>query len=219
MSTSRQSLRLRHEDAEIALELDIGNTAEAPLAPPDPASVYRSIMDSPWLGNTPLSACLQGGQHYDWEFRDGLDGPWIIWSFTLKSPERKHKRHAAALRRALDLLLGGPDLACPRCQQRFPASALLRAASGYARATDSGSSTCPCCDRNLEFRLRTGAIELGYTYAAGAAHFDAVSTHPARGLRITTSAHELIATLDDQCFAIRYSDPDRAERASTRARE
>lgn len=132
MSTSREGLRLRHEDAEIVLELCISDRADAARPRLDPAVVYRSIMDSPWIGNTPLSACLIGGQHYDWEFSYSPAGPWIGWSFTLKSPERKHSRHAAALRRGLDLLLGAPDIACPRCQQRVPISALLRAATGYA---------------------------------------------------------------------------------------
>jgi len=142
MSTSREGLRLRHEDAEIVLELCISDSADAARPRLDPAVVYRSIMDSPWIGNTPLSACLVGGQHYDWEFSYSPAGPWIVWSFTLKSPERKHSRHAAALRRGLDLLLGAPDIACPRCQQRVPASALLRAATGYACTACASSPPC-----------------------------------------------------------------------------
>ncbi len=49
MSTSREGLRLRHEDAEIVLELCISDSADAARPRLDPAVVYRSIMDSPWI--------------------------------------------------------------------------------------------------------------------------------------------------------------------------
>ena len=52
--------------------------------------------------------------------------------------------------------------------------ALLGAATGYAFATDSGSAPCTRCTKAIDFRVRNGSVEIGFTYWAGSFHFEPI---------------------------------------------
>jgi hypothetical protein len=65
---------------------------------------------------------------------------------------------------------------CPRCHGAFAVAALLARVAGYLPETDSAAASCPLCNASLEFRVRPGALELGYTYRAGSLHFESVAS-------------------------------------------
>ena len=79
------------------------------------------------------------------------------------------------------------DIVCPRCDRPVSTHAFLAAAVAYWRETDSGTADCPACHQSVEFRVRPGAIEVGFTYSAGALHFDSVASYPVRGLRVAST--------------------------------
>jgi transcription elongation factor Elf1 len=99
-------------------------------------------------------------------------------------------------------------LTCPRCNQPLTADALLGASLGYSPVTDSGGSTCAACGEGLEFRVRAGVVELGFSYWAGSMHFEAVSTHRVKGLRLVSSGDRIEATLGERSYVL---NPPRAE--------
>ena len=78
-----------YENADIKLTLRVKGPAGTP---PDlklnPHKIYQAILDSPWVGNQPLSGCLKGGQKYDWEFCYGGE-VWVQWEFELKTKLKK----------------------------------------------------------------------------------------------------------------------------------
>lgn len=75
-----------------------------------------------------------------------------------------------------------PDPACVFCHGPIDVAAFLSRTEGYATLTDSGNAPCPRCGRSLEFRVRSGALELGYTYWAGSMHFEGMETFTVPGL-------------------------------------
>ena len=85
-------------------------------------------------------------------------------------------------------------LICPRCDERVSPESLLAAVAGYSTATDSGSSLCPVCHAAVEFRVRPGRLELGYTYWAGSMHFEALSSAPIAGLRLVSEIGFIVST-------------------------
>ena len=95
-----------------------------------------------------------------------------------------------------------PDLTCPTCKQSFPALDVLRASSGYSLVTRSGSSTCPACHADLEYRVSTGTVELGYTYWAGSLHFEAVAAFPVETLRLVTVGDRVDAVVGSRSFQL-----------------
>jgi len=74
---------------------------------------------------------------------------------------------------------------CPLCRAAFALDALLAGVVGYSSGTDSACAPCPRCRAVLEFRVRSGSIELGYTYWAGSFHFEGMVTVSVSGLRRT----------------------------------
>ncbi len=94
------------------------------------------------------------------------------------------------------------DSRCLRCDQPVPAEALLEAASGYSTVTNSGSSTCPLCNQSLEFRIRSGILELGFTYWTGAMHFEAMSSHVVHGLRLASADGRVEAAIGGRVFSL-----------------
>lgn len=94
------------------------------------------------------------------------------------------------------------DLTCQKCHHALPIEDLLGAAFGYSRATDSGASSCPACRDCIEFRLRAGVVELGYTYWAGAMHFEAVSSQRVVGLKVLWTNEILTATVGNRTFRL-----------------
>ncbi len=93
-------------------------------------------------------------------------------------------------------------LICPLCSKPFSREAFLAAVSGYSTLTDSGSSSCPECHGALEFRVRPGCLELGYTYWAGSLHFEAVRSFRIAGLRLLSAAGSLSAGIRGEVFPL-----------------
>ena len=71
---------------------------------------------------------------------------------------------------------------CPRCAATLDLPALLAGIS-YWRGPGVFTGVCPACGEGLEFQVRAGAIEFGYTYWAGSMHFEGVRSHRVAGLR------------------------------------
>lgn len=101
-------------------------------------------------------------------------------------------------------------LICPLCSKPFPREAFLAAVSGYSTSTDSGSSSCPECHAALEFRVRPGCLELGYTYWAGSLHFESVSSFRIAGLRLISTAGSLSAGIKGAVFPLSPPRPPSA---------
>ena len=95
-----------------------------------------------------------------------------------------------------------PDILCPRCDRPVSAYAFLGAASAYWRETDSGTADCPACHKSIEFRVRSGVIEIGFTYWAGALHFDSVASYPVRGLSVSSSPDLVEVSLAGHSFRL-----------------
>ncbi len=57
----------------------------------------------------------------------------------------------------------------------------------------------------MEFRLRAGVIELGYTYWAGSMHFEAVSSKRVHGLRVAWTDDFFTATIGTRSFTFASS--------------
>ena len=74
---------------------------------------------------------------------------------------------------------------CLSCRGAFTVAELLARISGYAREVDAFTASCPHCGQGLEFQVRAGTVVLGYTYWAGAMHFEGMVDLSARGLRRT----------------------------------
>jgi hypothetical protein len=103
------------------------------------------------------------------------------------------------------------DSKCLRCDQPVSAESLLEAASGYSTATNSGSSTCPHCNQSLEFRVRSGALELGFTYWAGSMHFEAMSSHRVIGLHLVSVDGRIEAAIGGRVFSLTPSPSNPAD--------
>lgn len=63
---------------------------------------------------------------------------------------------------------------CPSCKKPMSGDALARAITVYSPATHLHVTACPNCGSNIECRVHSDALELGYTYWAGSLHFDGV---------------------------------------------
>ena len=98
-------------------------------------------------------------------------------------------------------------LICPLCSKPFPRENFLAAVSGYSTLTDSGGSSCPECHGALEFRVRPGRLELGYTYWAGSLHFEAVRSFRIAGLRLISTAGSLSAVIQGAVFPLSPPPP------------
>ncbi|HYN01815.1 MAG TPA: hypothetical protein VE359_05190 [Vicinamibacteria bacterium] len=85
---------------------------------------------------------------------------------------------------------------CPHCHEGFALEPFLRGVTGYSATTDSGGAPCPLCRESLEFRVASGALEIGFTYWGGSLHFDALSVHRVRGLRLVHSGASITAVLN-----------------------
>lgn len=73
---------------------------------------------------------------------------------------------------------------CLKCGREFAAAELLAGLKGYDPRTNSGVTSCAACGDVMELRVQPGKIEVGYTYWAGAMHFEGMATVPAPGLEL-----------------------------------
>ena len=74
-------------------------------------------------------------------------------------------------------------LTCPSCDSEVPPEGLLSGVQGYSNETDSGVAPCTRCGKAIEFRVRAGSLEIGYTYWAGSLHFEGMVGVSVPGLR------------------------------------
>lgn len=80
---------------------------------------------------------------------------------------------------------------CLTCKQPFEVADFLAGLTSYATFTDSGTARCPRCGAQLEFRVKAGTLELGYSYFGGSMHFEALETFPVSGLRQHRNGQEV----------------------------
>ena len=73
---------------------------------------------------------------------------------------------------------------CPFCEKELDAAAFLAGASGYDASVGYGCAACPHCAKPIEFGVRTSTLLFGYTYWAGALHFEPMIEYAVPGLRI-----------------------------------
>lgn len=72
---------------------------------------------------------------------------------------------------------------CLFCRQTFEVAELLGKLADYSTLTDSGAAPCPRCNKQIEFRVRSNELVLGYTYFGGSMHFESFETVRVPGLR------------------------------------
>lgn len=70
---------------------------------------------------------------------------------------------------------------CPFCKTPIDAERMARATADYSPSMHLHVSSCPNCAQTIEYRARSGGLEIGYTYWAGSMHFEAVALVPLRG--------------------------------------
>lgn len=80
---------------------------------------------------------------------------------------------------------------CPHCKQPFTGAQLVLRVECYASSNGLHICACPHCATSIECRIRSGELEVGYTYWAGSLHFEGVAALPVRGLRVADAAGNL----------------------------
>jgi predicted RNA-binding Zn-ribbon protein involved in translation (DUF1610 family) len=80
------------------------------------------------------------------------------------------------------------NIECLSCKHAVSVDAFLTACSNYWAAVNAVKFTCPHCRATTEARVEHARIWLGYTYAAGCAHFCGMVEIPVQGLDVGTSA-------------------------------
>lgn len=89
---------------------------------------------------------------------------------------------------------------CPRCDGEIAIAEMLAKGLAYSRELDIYSVVCPACEQGLELRVRTGRMEIGYTYWAGSMHFEAVATFSVAGLRRHQEGDRVGIALGDRVY-------------------
>ena len=87
---------------------------------------------------------------------------------------------------------------CPFCNAAVLPEPFLRGTTAYTTGTDSGVAPCLGCAKPLEFRVRSGSLDLGYSYWAGSFHFEPLFSIHTPGLRQTRTGITVSITLHDR---------------------
>ncbi|MEJ3651630.1 hypothetical protein WEH80_01300 [Actinomycetes bacterium KLBMP 9759] len=85
-------------------------------------------------------------------------------------------------------------ITCPGCSHPVPFADFIEACSAYSPALGTVRWSCPSCGSTTDFRPVEGAVQVGYVYAAGTAHFAAMETVPVPGLTTERRAAHLVVT-------------------------
>lgn len=88
------------------------------------------------------------------------------------------------------------QVTCPGCKQPLDAQEFLGSCNSWSESIDCIQYRCPRCASPSEARLETGRISHGYIYAAGSAHFAAMTHEPLPTLVVERTAEGLHVTLD-----------------------
>jgi predicted RNA-binding Zn-ribbon protein involved in translation (DUF1610 family) len=91
---------------------------------------------------------------------------------------------------------------CPSCKRCVTVAAFLSACSDFWPNVDAVRFTCPLCGEVTQARLESSRISLGYTYAAGGAHFCGMIDVQVDGLTVYRNGDELQAQLEGQTWTI-----------------
>lgn len=94
------------------------------------------------------------------------------------------------------------EFTCPFCKRAFDVASFLFTIRGYSTATDSGIAPCPQCDTELEFRVRSGGLDFGYTYWSGSFHFEAMETVRLPGIRKRRSGSSVTLELNGRVLPV-----------------
>jgi len=73
---------------------------------------------------------------------------------------------------------------CISCKAEVEVGAFLAGLGGFIEQTSSASAKCPACGGSIEFQVRSGSLELGYTYWAGSLHFEGLVTVRVPGIKV-----------------------------------
>lgn len=99
MSTSAKFL---NDEIELSISVRATDAAEFGAALGS-EEIYRSIIESPWAGNKPLSECIKSGERFSGGF-NLRKGPWLEWEFIMKGEPRKRPK-LSVLKSAISSLL------------------------------------------------------------------------------------------------------------------
>lgn len=73
---------------------------------------------------------------------------------------------------------------CLSCKAEIEVGAFLSGMGVFHAETRSATAKCPACGVALEFQVRSGNLELGYSYWAGAMHFEGLVTVHVPGIKV-----------------------------------
>lgn len=108
-------------------------------------------------------------------------------------------------------LESAPSLRCPSCKNDVALPDVLTATASAGRTFERSANVvncrCPSCHRPFEARFVTGAVYLGYTYAAGGLHFAAMEEVKVPGLEASASASAVVVTLGGATWSLAATGP------------
>lgn len=89
-------------------------------------------------------------------------------------------------------------ISCSKCSKRYTVRELLRSGLHFWADVNALIAKAPCCGDTVELRVETGKVWIGYTYAAGSAHFAPMEEYEAPGLVAVTSNDSVKITAGDE---------------------
>ena len=92
---------------------------------------------------------------------------------------------------------------CHSCKASVDAVEFLDSLGEYCAGLAVFRYSCPRCGAAAEFRAETGSIWLGYTYAAGEAHFSPEEELPLSGLSVRRKEDEIEMTFGSSRWRFR----------------
>jgi transcription elongation factor Elf1 len=73
---------------------------------------------------------------------------------------------------------------CISCRAAIDVSSFLAGLTGFHNDTNTATAKCPACGASIAFQVRSGSLEIGYTYWAGSLHFEGLLSVRVPGIRV-----------------------------------
>ncbi len=86
---------------------------------------------------------------------------------------------------------------CKLCGGKFTVLGILENAQSYWPELDILRCLAPCCSSGEELRIKTGQIERGYVYAAGAPHFASMEKYLVPNMVVSESTNGVAIKLNN----------------------
>ena len=115
-------------------------------------------------------------------------------------PEPRYQAGIASVFDAVAVTPKAGTIECPACAERVEAVALLERLRGFYEGMAVAVTECPACAASVELTVGGGRLLLGYTYWAGALHFEGLTEASLGAIRITGDGGDRAIELDGRAF-------------------